>query len=374
MVDSSDPATIPVEFFGCGQEHLELQAEILDAASRVLTGGKVLQGPDVAQFESSIAEQCGRRHAVAVGSGTDALFFALVAADVGVGDEVLVPDFSFLASASAILRLGARPVFVDVGPDCTLDLDRAAASVTARTRALVHVQLFGGMAAPAAVEQFAADHDLILVEDFAQSFGAGLGGRRAGSMGLAGAVSFDPTKVLGAPGSGGAVVTDDDAVCARVRRLRYHGKEGGAFVELGYNSQMPSLTAAILSLKLARFESWRARRTQTAQHYLKAFEPLPLGRPLWPDDVRHVWHKFVVQTPHRDALAAYLAGQGVATAIHYATPFHREPLFGPSGDDEDFPESSRLSRQSLSLPIHSHLRADEVERVAAAVTAFFSRP
>lgn len=359
-----------IEFSGCRREHLEIAREAGARIEAVLSSGKVLQGPEVATFEGEIAQACGRAHAVCVGSGTDALYFALVSLGLGAGDEVLIPDLSFIATASAVLRIGAKPVPVDVDRACNLDLATAAARVTERTRAIVHVQLFGGMGDPAALDGFAAAHGLKVVEDAAQAFGAAYGTRLCGNVGDASALSFDPMKVLSAPGSGGAVLTDSPEVAQRARRLRYHGRESGDYVELGFNSQMPSLTAAVLSLKLKHLPRWTERRRAIAAHYRQCFAGLPVSFPEWDGAVEHVWHKFVLRCANRDGLAAALRKRGVPTMIHYPRPFHREPLIGVR-PDEDYPAATAHAVTTLSLPIHSHLTDGEVEHIAEAVRAFF---
>lgn len=361
----------PLTFHGCAAEYQELSGAILRRTHEVLATGKVLQGPEVAQFESEIAALAGRQHAIAVGSGTDALFFALTAAGIGAGDEVLLPDLSFIASASAIARTGARPVFVDITESCCIDLDKAAHLVARRSRAMIVVQLFGSMADPTGVEAFARTHGLVLIEDYAQSLGATFNGHPCGSAGLAGAVSFDPTKIIGAPGSGGAVVTDDDELAMKVRQLRLHGKQGPDFVIPGYNSQLPSWTAAVLSLKLARNAEWTRRRTATAMRYLAGFRDLPLCHPIRPPEVHHVWHKFTLRFRQRDAMVAHLAAAGIPVMVHYRRALHQESVFASQQHDQDFPVTMAHCSETFSLPIHSHLSDDDVDRVIAAVSSFF---
>jgi len=364
--------TPTIEFFGSSGDYAELGPEIDGRVRTVLASGQVLQGAAVARFEERVAEAAGRRHAVAVGSGTDALFFALRAAGIGTGDEVLVPSVTFVASASAIVRTGAKPVFVDMAQLSEINLAAAARLVSPHTRALVHVHLFGGMNDPRPIENFVERHGLLLIEDFAQSFGASYSGRRAGSLGFAGATSFDPTKVIGAPGSGGALVTDDEEVAAKARRLRLHGKSGAQFAELGYNSQLATVGAAILDLKVDYHKQWTNRRRDVAERYVGGLRGLPVQ--FWPSDARtdHVWHKFVLLTDHRDALAAFLEHQGIPTRVHYERPLHREPLFAATQTDEEFPNAMEYCRRTLSLPIHSHLSREAVEHVIAGVHSFFS--
>ena len=286
---------------------------------------------------------------------------------------MLVPDLTFISTVSAVLRSSAIPVFVDVDASCNLDLHHAAEKITPRSRAILFVQLYGGMTNSLQIEAFAEAHGLFVIEDAAQSFGARHGARKAGSTGHVGALSFDPTKVISAPGSGGAVVTDDPVVADRVRRLRFHGKEGDSILELGYNSQLPSLSAAILSVKLEQHQQWTEKRRSTAKFYDQTFADLPLARPSWDSNVFHIHHKYTIRTKVRDQLRAHLAAAGVPTQVHYAKPIHREPLFsGRNERDEDYPEATKISRETLSLPIHSHLTEGEVEQIAQTVRRFFA--
>jgi len=370
MTQSQVPSST-IEFTSCRRENAELAKLIEDRCSRVAVTGKLLQGPETEALEAELAASCQRKHAICVGSGTDALFFALVSQGVGPGDQVLVPDVSFIATASAVLRTGATPVFVDIDDSCNLDLDRAAALVTPETKAVLYVQLFGGMGDPDRLEQIGAFHGLKVIEDGAQSFGASYAGRACGSVGHVSALSFDPTKVLSALGSGGAVLTDDEEVARQARRLRYHGRQDGEYLELGYNSQLSEISAAVLRLKLDLQNKWTAKRRAVAELYLNAFAGLPLTFPSWPTAVEHVWHKFALQHPARDQLREHLRARQIPTLIHYAKPFHREALFGGSSDRK-FPRASLHANHSLSLPIHAYLSDDETAEIVEAVRSFFA--
>jgi dTDP-4-amino-4,6-dideoxygalactose transaminase len=357
-----------IPFFGAAREYAAQRQALLAAIDGVLQGGMVLQGDEVVAIERELARRCGRRHAVAVGSCTDALAFALVAAGVGPGDEVLVTSFSFVATASPILRVGAMPVFSDIGADFNMDLDKAADLVTDRTRALIHAHLFGHLGDPDLIEGFAREHGLALIEDAAQAFGATRRGRAAGSLGLASCLSFDPTKVLGAPGSGGAVLTDDDSFADRVRRQRYHGKHSdGRFVDLGYNSQMPSLTAAYLMAKLPLSEERHRRRARIAAAYTNVLEGSSVSAPSIPEVGEHAWHKFVVRSPQRDELRRLLAEESVPTLIHYSSPLHHQPIFSGRSRAGPTPMADDLVKEVLTLPLHAELTDDEVDHVGEAL-------
>jgi dTDP-4-amino-4,6-dideoxygalactose transaminase len=362
--------TQAIPFFGAARENEQLLEELLARVSRVLRSGKVLQGDAVARFEERLAERVGRRYAIAVGSGSDALLFALQAVGVGIGEDVLCPDVSFVATALAIVRAGATPRFVDVAEDAMLDLAAAEAALTPRTRAMVFVPLFGDMRPPEPIEAFAKRHGLILIEDAAQGFGASHGDRYCGSMGAASAISFDPTKVLSAPGSGGAVVTDDADIAAAVRRFRYHGREDGRTATSGGNSQMSSVVAEVLDAKLDHHEAWTRKRSEIAQSYRSALAGGNVMCVSGHPGTRHGWHKFVLRSEDRDSLAEALRAQAIPTAIHYPVPLHAEPLFArPVPDTLHAPNAFDHARTALSLPIHAHLRDDEVEHICAALTA-----
>lgn len=336
-----------IPFFANAREWALLRDRLLPEVEAVLASGRVLQGPGVAAFEGELAAWTGRGHAVALGSGTDALAFALLAAGIGPGDEVLVPAFTFIATASAVLRVGARPVFGDVDDDGLLDLDRAP-----RADAVIAVGLYGRVLDAGAL-------GIPVIEDCAQSLSA----PRAGSLGRASCCSFDPTKTLSAPGSGGALLTDDAALAGRVRELRWHGRGAdGAYGTLGYNSQLPTASAAVLRVKLGEQDAWRARRAEVAAHWAAAAGA-------WAPTVveEHAWSKFVLRAPgERDALRARLEAAGVPTLVHYAVPLHRQPVFAASAPG-DCPVADRLAGEVLSLPLHAMLTDAEVEQVAAAL-------
>jgi len=363
--------TIP--FFGVAREYAACGAQMLPIVERTLASGGLLQGADVAGLERELAEYCGRAHAVAVGSCTDALFFSLVGAGVEPGDEVLVPDFSFVASASCILRAGAVPVFCDVDAWGNMDLEKAGELITPRTKAMIFVHLYGRMGDPAAVEAFAEERELVLIEDAAQAIGACYGERRAGSMGQCGCISFDPTKPLACLGSGGAVTTDDEALAQDIRALRYHGRDASRrFARLGYNSQMPSASAGLLRYKLGQDPAWGDRRRAIAARYCAGLEPLGVEVPWEQEGTRHIYHKFVIKTGRRDALAAHLKNDGIEVMVHYATPLHAHPLFAGVLQKGGVvsPEAEKLAATALSLPMHPWLADDEVDRVVSSVAAF----
>ncbi|HZC30884.1 MAG TPA: DegT/DnrJ/EryC1/StrS family aminotransferase [Gaiellaceae bacterium] len=361
-----------VPYFAVDREFETIREPVLAAIEEVLRSGRMLGGPPIAELERELAARTGRRFAVATNSCTDALYFAFETLGIRPGDEVLVPDFSFAATASSVLRAGAVPVFVDVDDDYELDLDHAATLVSPRTRALVVVDLFGRVGDPSEAERFAAERDLVLVEDAAQTFGAVRAGRAAGSVGAASCFSFDPTKVVSAPGSGGALVTDDERVADRVRELRLHGKaKSGEFERLGYNAQMSSLAAAVLSVKLRYEEQWLRARQGTAGSYAAALGPLAAAAPEQPADREHVFHKYVVRVSDRDRdrVRAELERRGVTTLVHYPQTLSALPFVASGVHRGGGERATALTRSVLSLPINAHLRPDEVEQVTEALAA-----
>jgi len=369
-----------IPFFAAQRELAAHGRELLERMTDVLAGGQTLQGEQVSAFEDALARRLGRAHAVAVGSGTDALFFALRALDIGPGDEVLVPALSFIASASCVVRAGARPVFVDTCARHLLDLDSARANIKIKTRAVIAVDLFGQTPHVPALDEFAREHRLLVIEDAAQALGA----THAGAIGAVSCLSFDPTKPLAAPGSGGALLTDDAAIAARVRRLRWHGRdEHGRYAELGYNSQLPEVSAAVLRHKLELEPGWRAARQAIAARYDAALAAMPaIQAPERGELTAHAFSKYVIRARDRDQLRERLARAGVPTRIHYARPLRHEPLFaGAAGDDaatpgdaRACPNAERATREVLSLPIHAFLHEREVDLVVEALRAVSARP
>lgn len=365
-----------ISYNHCRLEYEAYRDEILACVDAALATGQALQGAAVLGLEQAFASLCDRRFAVSVASCTDALTYSLQAVDIQAGDEVLVTDFSFVASAASIVRAGARPVFVDIDPrSYHMDLDAAASAITDKTKAIVLVHLYGGMVNPDAAEQFASSHGLHLIEDAAQACGAAWEGRPAGSLGIASCFSFDPTKLLAAPGSGGMVLTDDERLAARIKRLRYHGKsDDGDFVETGNNSQLPTLAAEVLRFKLARMPEWKKLRRSIADRYIDRLGPLGLVEDNASSSVDHCYHKFVIRSDRRDALAAHLEENGIETKIHYATPLHQHTCFkaGSPAEDNRFRHASTCANTVLSLPIYPFLSDDAVEHVCNSIGQFFT--
>jgi UDP-N-acetyl-3-dehydro-alpha-D-glucosamine 3-aminotranferase len=356
------------------RQYAAIEAEVEAAVRRVLRGGRFILGAEGEAFEAECRAALDVEHAIGVGSGSDALRLVLVALGIGPGDEVVTSAFSFVASATAILHVGARPVFADVDPaTLALDPDRAAAAITGRTRALLPVHLYGLPAAMGPLRAVAEPHGLALLEDAAQAFGATLGGRAAGGLGTAAAFSFYPTKNLGACGDAGLVTTRDPDLAARLRRLRNHGQvQKYDHVELGWTSRLDELQAAILRVKLRHLEAWTAARRRIALRYTEGLAGLPLGLPSERPGARHVYHQYTVRTPRRDALARHLADAGIGTACHYPQPIPGQPLFRSLGYDASaYPAAWAAAQTVLSLPCFPELTDAEVDAVVTSIRAFF---
>jgi len=348
---------------------------MLEAAERVLASCRFILGPEVAALESELASLCGSRHGIGVNSGTDALVLALLAVGVKPGDEVITPAFSFVASASAVVMIQARPVFVDIDP-ITYNLDPAlvARAVTPRTRAIVAVHLYGQPAAMDAITEIARPRGVAVIEDAAQAIGASYAGRPAGSWGDAACLSFYPTKNLAACGDGGMVLTAREDVAQAIRRLRDHGSPRKyEHVELGYSSRLDELQAAFLRVKLKRLGTWNDRRRAIVAQYRELLRGAPLALAEERPPARHVYHQFTVRTPKRDALVGALADAGVGTAVHYPIPVPAQPLFAVPDADRVFPHAARAAAEVLSLPCFPELLDEEVRTVADAVRAAIQR-
>jgi len=363
------PPAIP--FADPAADQAPLVEALLAAAARVIRSGRYILGPEVEAFEGELAAACGVPHAIGVSSGTDALLAMLAAAGVGPGDEVVTSPLSFFATAGAILRAGARPVFADVDP-ATLNLDPAAAiaKLGSRTKAVLVVHIFGRLAPLAALQAACAGRGIALLEDAAQAIGAtDVEGRRVGVRATAAALSFFPTKNLGGLGDGGAVLTEDAAFAAAIRRQRIHGADRkNHHVELGGNFRLDTLQAALLRVKLPHLPAWTEARRRAADRYRAGLRDTDLVLP--PADPGCVWNQFVVRVPAggRDRLAAALARAGVTTEIYYPAPLHLQPALRALGHAPgDLPVAERACAEVLALPLHPSLADAAIDRVVGAI-------
>jgi dTDP-4-amino-4,6-dideoxygalactose transaminase len=348
--------------------------ELLPIIDRTLSTGQWIGGDCVAQLEGALADYCQVKHAIAVNSGTDALIFALKALGIGPGDEVITPPNSFIASTSAIIHVGAKPVFADVLADQNIDPERIEAAITPRTKAIMPVHLTGRIAAMDEIGRIAADHRLAIVEDAAQAMGSRYHDRPSGSLGDVGCFSTHPLKNLNACGDGGVLTTDDDAVAEHVRLLRNHGLvDRDTVTEFGFVSRMDALQAAVVKFRLGKLDQVIARRRHNAGLYRQLLDPERVFMPKCRPQEFNTFHTFVVQVDHRDTLKAYLADHGIATAIHYPVPIHLQPAAAGLGHVRgDFPAAERQAERILTLPINEHLDDDDLHYVADVVNGFFA--
>lgn len=361
-----------------------IKDEILEALNSVLESQHFILGPEVAAFENECESYLGGVSAIGCASGTDALLLALMALDIGEGDEVITTPYSFFATASCITRLGAVPVFVDVDPG-TFNIDpvKALEAVTPRTRAFLPVHIFGQMTPLERVYEAFAARGVAVVEDAAQAFGAWRKEdniiRRAGAWGKIGCYSFFPTKNLGGYGDGGMNVTPDGGIAARLRKLRVHGA-GTTYYhdEVGLNSRLDSLQAAILRVKLRHIEEWNEERRTVAGRYFALFaEKGLLGTVVPPQELEgnyHIYHQYVVKVPRRDELQAFLEAEGIVSRVYYPVSLHLQKCFSFLGYSEgDFPVSEQLSRETLALPVFPELTMEEQVRIVSAIGRFYGK-
>ncbi|MDI6816851.1 MAG: DegT/DnrJ/EryC1/StrS family aminotransferase [Actinomycetota bacterium] len=344
----------------------ELEAAVLD----VLRNTQYILGPKVAEFEKALAEYCGTQYAVGVANGTDALVLALDALGVGPGDEVITSPFTFYASAECISRLGATPVFVDIEADTyNLDAAQLEAKITSRTKAIIPVHIFGQPAKMDEINKVADAHGLKVIEDACQAIGAEYRGRKVGTLGDAACFSFFPSKNLGGAGDGGAVVTDDEELAAKVRALRQHGSTKKYYHGLvGYNSRLDALQAAILLVKLGYLDGWNDARRDKAQLYNKLFAGAELVVPVALDYVKHAYHLYVVRVPNRASVETVLKEAGIGCGVYYPVPLHLQDVYSGLGYKlGDLPVSEAASHETLAIPLYPELKPEDMERVAELV-------
>lgn len=358
-------------------QNLPLRDALRAAFERLLDSGAFVLGPDVRAFEEAFAAYCESGQCVGVGNGTDALVLALRALDIGPGDAVVVPAFTFAATAEAVCLVGAEPLFVDIDP-LTFTLDPAALEALlrrerTRVKAVLPVHLYGQVAAMDEILLHSAAVGAAVVEDAAQAHGARYRGKRAGSFGALACFSFYPTKNLGAAGDGGAITTRDPELAARLRRLRDHGQSAKyEHAVVGYNSRLDTLQAAVLHAKLAHLDAWNERRRAIAARYVAALDDLDwLTLPRVAAEREHVYHLFVVRCADRDGLQRHLAEAGIATSIHYPRALHQQPAFAAFAPASGtLPEAEAAAREVLALPCYPELSDAAVDSVCETVRAW----
>jgi len=367
----------PIPMLDLKAQYAQVKAEVNAAALRVIESQHFINGPDVEALEQEVARYCQSKHCIGVSSGSDALLVALMALDVVPGDEVITTPYTFFATAGAIARLGARPVFVDIDP-VTFNIDARAvvAAVTPRTRAIMPVHLFGQCADMDPILEVARKHSLAVIEDAAQAIGAEYKGRRAGGMGTVGCYSFFPSKNLGCFGDGGAVVTSDAALADKIRLLRGHGSNPKYYHKLvGGNFRLDTLHAAVLRVKLRRLDDWSALRQQAASHYTMLFAQSSLADVAQtPRAVqsRHIYNQYVVRFDNRDGVRDHLKKHKIGCEVYYPLPMHLQECFACLGHRQgEFPESERAALTTLALPMFPELAAGQRERVVGSIAGFY---
>jgi len=374
----SPVADPPIPLLDLSRTHAPLAAALAGDFARVLASGQFILGAEHDAFERELAASSGVRHAIGVSSGTSAISIALAALGVSPGDEVVVPAFTYFATASAVVQAGARPIFADVEPRrFGLAPEAAEAAITPRTRAILAVHLYGLACDLAPLQAIASRRGIPLLEDAAQAIGASDAGRPIGVSSAGATLSFFPTKNLGALGDAGAILTERDDLAARARLLRVHGDAGNyRHTALGTNARLDALQAAFLRTKLRHLPAWTEERRSLASLYRAALQGSPVTLPEEPEGSRHTYHQFTIRAPRRDALQAWLAERGIATRVYYPIPLPAQPVFAEQGWSADpFPVSNRAAAEVLSLPIFPGLTEGEVGRVAGALRAFYdNRP
>jgi dTDP-4-amino-4,6-dideoxygalactose transaminase len=385
---SANSLPVRVPFLALSREYHAIGPLLLNAVESVFSTQNFIMGAQVAEFERAAQEKCGVAHAIGCSSGTDALWLALEGAGIGPGDAVITTAFSFLATVSAVLRCGARPLLADIDPE-TFNLDPVAvracleSAAAATVRAILPVHLYGQTADWDCFAHLQQEHSVLLIEDAAQAFGASWGGRKAGALGDAAAFSFYPTKNLSASGDAGMVTTPNDTLAERARLLRVHGmRRRYQHEEVGWNSRMDTLQAAVLLVKLRFIDGWNAERRALAENYRKLFEQAGLAEPgPYPQygvvlprtrsKAVHVFHQYVIRVCRRDQLKAFLRDRGVESEVYYPLALHQQPALHRLGYATGaFPESERAADEVLALPIFPQLTFEEQEIVVAAIADF----
>lgn len=362
------------------EQNATLRPEIEAALARVLDTNGFILGGEVAELECELAGYCGVKYAIGCASGSDAILLALMAYDIGPGDEVITTPYSFFATVSAITRLGATPVFVDIDPvTYNLDTSQVEAAITSRTKAIEPVHLYGQCADMAALREIASRHNIPLVEDAAQAIGAEENGVQAGAIGEIGCFSFYPSKNLGGMGDGGFITTNDDALAKKLLALRVHGSEEKYYHKyVGLNSRLDGFQGAVLRVKLPHLDAWTDKRRANADTYRRLFTDLGLteqiGIPFERPNAKHIYNQYVIRVPgRRDELRAHLTEEGIGTDIYYPVPLHLQECFAYLGyKPGDMPESEKAALETLALPIYPELTSEQQQYVAESIADFFN--
>jgi dTDP-4-amino-4,6-dideoxygalactose transaminase len=361
-----------VSFLDLSRQHLPIKEELLEAVEELIKSNQYVLGPSVTRFEQNFAQRMKARHAIGLNSGTDALLLTLHALGVQPGEEVICPAFTWVATADVIPRIGASIVFADIDEDFNIDPESVRQMITERTRAVIVVHLFGRVANIAALQEICAEQGIHLIEDCAQATGAEINGKPVGTFGVAGCFSFYPTKNLGGFGDGGMILTENEELAARLRIYRDHGRDGNNnFLEIGYNSRLDSLQAALLDVKLPSLDEDNADRLANAAFYNATLNPEVFRMPRPAGEGEHVYNLFTIRHAQRDMLRTFLKERGVDTAIYYQKPLHLQPCFEYLGYQEGhFPVAEQMCREVLSLPVAPGLTRKDLDEVAHAMDLF----
>ena len=385
MTDSSSAnsdGSVPVPLLDVVGGNAPLRDEFIEAIANVVDSGRFLHGPDCRALEAEVARRCEVPRAVSCASGSDALLLAMMALEIGAGDEVILPSFTFFATASCVWRVGARPVFVDIDPvTFNLDPKQVEAAITRATKAIIPVHLFGQCAAMDVINELAAQHNLYVVEDAAQSIGASYQGRPAGGWGHIGCFSFYPTKNLGGMGDGGMLTSRDEELAERLHLYASHGMEPRYYHQVvGINSRLDTFQAAVLNVKMKRIDQWNEQRQQNAARYHQLFSDAGLSDqlelPVTVSEQNHVWNQYTLRVPdgERDALRASLAEAKIGSEIYYPVPLHQQECFTALGYSiGSLPETERAAAEVLSLPIFPELTAMQQSAVVDQISRFYAQ-
>lgn len=368
-----------VTMLDLSEQYMNLQEEMNQALEEVMKSSRFIMGPNVKQLELSVAEYSNVKHGVGVASGSDALHISLLGCGVEAGDEVICPAFTFFATAGAIARIGAVPVFVDIEPK-TFNIDPAKieAVITEKTKAIIPVHLYGQAADMDPILEIAQKHHLAVIQDAAQAIGAQYKGKKLGDLGTTVCYSFFPTKNLGAYGDGGMVVTNDDDIAEKMSVIRVHGSKPKYYHHvLGYNSRLDEMQAAVLNVKFPHLEQWTKNRQERAAYYTQLLQE-KVGEhvvtPFIEEHNHHVFHQYTIRVEKRDELQTFLKENGVASMIYYPQPLHLQPVFSELGYQEgDLPETEKACAEALSLPMWPELKQEQQEYVVEKIVEFFQK-
>jgi len=363
---------VPLQDLKAGYQ--SVRSEILQSVTEVMDSQQYILGPKVAELEATVASYCGVGHGIGVSSGTDALLLALMALDVGHGDEVITTPFTFFATAGSIVRVGANPVFVDINPDTfNLNAGKIEAAISPKTKAIMPVHLYGQIAEMERIMNIAHRHKLHVIEDAAQAIGARRNGNPAGSFGHAACFSFYPTKNLGGAGDGGMVVTNDQALAERLKQLRNHGEESRyQHRTVGMNGRMDGIQAAVLLAKFKHLDDWNSRRIENAHYYTPRLKNIAgVVPPSELPNSTHIYHQYVIRCRQRDRLRQFLTDRGIGSGIYYPLPLHLQACFANLGYHAgDFPAAETATQEVLALPIYPELTREQQDMVIDAITDF----